>query len=286
MTRCTYGIASSAFHCTRAVEEIGDSCADKELGHSFKTDFYVDDYLSGAISIREARTKITKVCDELQKYGVELRKWASSHHELTTELPVELRENVDIAKVMHEDYKIKTLGISWKPNKDKFYFNTDFAERNKLTKRELLSITARLFDPIGWFGPIEIRFKILLQKSWVLGISWDETLPSEIQEQWNQIKTDLKCLRDFSLNRCIVPPTKIQTVAFPTWSILEFCQTYSGSRNSFHRHGEAQESQPFIWCNRGRHNICKTENDKGTSDRLLCNWVSHTGSSKRAVKTK
>ena len=123
MTRCTYGIASSAFHCTRAVKEIGDSCADKELGHSFKTDFYVDDYLSGAISITEARTKITKVCDELQKYGVELRKWASSHHELTTELPVELRENVDIAKVMHEDYKIKTLGISWKPNKDKFYFN-------------------------------------------------------------------------------------------------------------------------------------------------------------------
>ena len=183
MTRCTYGIASSAFHCTRAVREIGDSCADKELGHSIKTNFYVDDYLSGANSITEAKTKITKVCDELQKYGMQLRKWASSHHELTTELPVELRENVDIAKVMHEDYKIKTLGISWKPNTDKFYFNTDFAERNKLTKRELLSITARLFDPIGWFGPIVIRFKILLQKIWVLGISWDETLPSEIQEQ-------------------------------------------------------------------------------------------------------
>ena len=183
MTRCTYGIASSAFHCTRAVKEIGNSCADKELGHSIKTNFYVDDYLSGANSITEAETKITNVCDELQKYGMQLRKWASSHHELTTELPVELRENVDIAKLMHEDYKIKTLGISWNPNTDKFYFNTDFAERNKLTKRELLSITARLFDPIGWFGPIVIRFKILLQKIWVLGISWDRTLPSEIQEQ-------------------------------------------------------------------------------------------------------
>ena len=174
MTRCTYAIASSVFHCTRAVREIGDSCADKELGHSIKTDFYVDDYLSGANSITESRTKITKVCDELQKYGMQLRKWASSHHELTTELPVELRENVDNAKVMHEDYKIKTLGISWKPSTDKFYINTDFAERNKLTKRELLSITARLFGPIGWCGPIVIRFKILLQKIWVLGISWDE----------------------------------------------------------------------------------------------------------------
>ena len=48
---------------------------------------------------------------------MQLRKWDSSHHELTTELPVELRKNVDIAKVMHEDYKIKTLGISWKPNR-------------------------------------------------------------------------------------------------------------------------------------------------------------------------
>ena len=213
MTRCTYGIASSAFHCTRAVKEVGDLCADKELGHSIRVDFYVDDYLSGADSITEARTKVTKVCDEFKKYGMQLRKWASSHYEITAGLPEELRENVDTTKVMHEDYKIKTLGISWKPNKDKFCFYTNFTDQqHRLTKRELLSVTAKLFDPIGWLGPIVIRFKILLQRLWVLGIKWDDFLPHEIQEEWNQMKRDLQSLRDFTLQRCVVPQTKIETV--------------------------------------------------------------------------
>ena len=212
MTRCTYGIASSAFHCTRAVKEVGDLCADKELGHSIKVDFYVDDYLSGANSITEAKLKVANVCEEMEKYGMQLRKWASSHHEITTELPEELRQSIDTSKIMHDDYKIKTLGISWKPNTDNFIFCTDFTEQHKLTKRELLSATAKLFDPIGWFGPIIVQFKILLQKLWVLGIKWDEILPPEIQERWNQMRADLRSLKDFTLQRCIVPPGKIQTV--------------------------------------------------------------------------
>ena len=36
MTRCTYGKSPSAFHCRRAVKEVEDLCADKELGHSIK----------------------------------------------------------------------------------------------------------------------------------------------------------------------------------------------------------------------------------------------------------
>ena len=44
MTRCAYGIASSAFHCTRALKEVGELYADEELGHPIKADFYADDY--------------------------------------------------------------------------------------------------------------------------------------------------------------------------------------------------------------------------------------------------
>ena len=99
MTRCRYGISSSAFHCTRAVIEVGDLCADKELGHSIKVDFYVDDGLSGAKYI----TKANQVCEELEKYGIQLRKWVSNHYEITTELPEELRQNIDTSKIMHGD---------------------------------------------------------------------------------------------------------------------------------------------------------------------------------------
>ena len=52
----------------------------------------------------------------------------------------------------------------------------------------------------------------MLQKLWVLGIKWDESLPPEIQEQWNEMRADPRSLKDFTLQRCIVPPGKIQTV--------------------------------------------------------------------------
>ena len=123
MLRCLYGIASSAFHCTRAVKEVADLCANKDLGHSIKVDFYVDDYLSGANSITEAKLKVAKVCKELEKFGMQLRKWTSSHHEITTELPEKLRQNIETSKIMHEDYRIKTLGISWKSNTNNFFLH-------------------------------------------------------------------------------------------------------------------------------------------------------------------
>ena len=111
------------FHCTRSFKKVGDLCANKNLGHSIKVDFYVDDYLSGANSITEAKLKVAKVCEELEKYGMQLRKWASSHYEITTELSEELRQNINTSKIMHEDYKIKTLGISFKPNTDNFFLH-------------------------------------------------------------------------------------------------------------------------------------------------------------------
>ena len=52
----------------------------------------------------------------------------------------------------------------------------------------------------------------MLQKLWVLGIKWDEELPPEVQEQWNQMRADLRSLKDLKLQRCIVPPCKVQTV--------------------------------------------------------------------------
>ena len=58
------------------------------------------DYLSGANSTTEAPAKAQELCEELKKYGFELRKWSSSHHEITCSLPDKLRDNPDKEKFM------------------------------------------------------------------------------------------------------------------------------------------------------------------------------------------
>ena len=119
MTRVTYGIASSAFLSTRSVIDVDNRCSEVALAQ-IENDFYDADYLFGANTITEALAKVRKVCEELKKYGFELRKWSSSHHEIISSLPEKLRENRDKETFMDENYKIQTLGISWKLNSGRF----------------------------------------------------------------------------------------------------------------------------------------------------------------------
>ena len=68
MTRVTYGIASSAFHSTRSVVEVGNRCSDDLLAKTIKHDFYVDDYLSGANAVAAAHTKVKQNYEKLREW--------------------------------------------------------------------------------------------------------------------------------------------------------------------------------------------------------------------------
>ena len=100
--------------------KVPNLCKEQVLAQSIKNDFYVYDYLSGAESIEYAKTKVDEICTVLNIYGFELRKWASSHHEITLSLPENLRESTKQENFMDIYYKIKTLGVSCKPNSDHF----------------------------------------------------------------------------------------------------------------------------------------------------------------------
>ena len=50
---------------------------------------------------------------------------------------------------------IKTLGIRWNAISDTFFYAIDpFEIRLSTTKRQIPSVIAKLFDPVGWLGPI------------------------------------------------------------------------------------------------------------------------------------
>ena len=53
-----------------------------------------------------------------------------------------------------------------------------------LSKRTILSQVAWIYNTIGFASAFFITAKIGLQEMWEKGNSWDEKLPSEIQEEW------------------------------------------------------------------------------------------------------
>ena len=82
----------------------------------------------------------------------------------TLSIPEKLRESSAETMLLDQHYKIKLLGLSWKPYLDHFYFYSKSDHEGVNTKGQLLSDAAKNFDPVGWLGPIVINFKILLRK--------------------------------------------------------------------------------------------------------------------------
>ncbi|XP_058463957.1 uncharacterized protein LOC131438143 [Malaya genurostris] len=69
------------------------------------------------------------------------------------------------------------------------------------TKHQLLSDSAKLFDPFGWFAPVIVRVKILYQKCWLYDFNWHDLLPPTIEEEWIEVKKTLHQLEQIKIPR-------------------------------------------------------------------------------------
>lgn len=150
----------------------------------------------------------TQLTEFLKCGGFELRKWSSNHPSLLENLQPEQRET-QLPLQIDMDNSVKTLGIQWHPAKDIFtsffYFSVQPNNNNKtVTKRVLLSDFAKLFDPLGRLAPTIVLAKVMFQKFWLLGISWDEALPLNFMEQWLSFRNDLQQLDKIQIHRCVV----------------------------------------------------------------------------------
>jgi hypothetical protein len=143
-----------------------------------------------------------------------LKKWTSN-------CPVILK-NVDTndqAKLLSLDPKgeasVKFLGLHWDPSSDHFTYHTCLRP-GQYTKRKVLSITARLFDPFGFLGPTLLWAKIFMQELWKLGLHWDTPLPTHLHCSWYQFVRELPALDSIILPRHIDirSHTEIQLIGF------------------------------------------------------------------------
>ncbi|UYV72942.1 hypothetical protein LAZ67_10001239, partial [Cordylochernes scorpioides] len=87
------------------------------------------------------------------------------------------------------------LGMKWNLLEDTLNVTPKFGVIiNSLSKRDLLSHTQQIFDPIGFLASVLLPAKLLIQQAWTVKIDWDEPLPSIIQEsfmKWYTIHLEL-----------------------------------------------------------------------------------------------
>ena len=93
------------------------------------------------------------------------------------------------------------LGLIWHARKDEFRIAVSIVDHQQVTKRLVLSVISRLFDPLGWVAPIVVVAKILMQELWLRKLAWDEELPSDLMIQCKSYCLELDCVKNLCIPR-------------------------------------------------------------------------------------
>ena len=71
-----------------------------------------------------------------------------------------------------------------------------------MTKRDVLGIIAKIYDPLGLCSPVTIKGKMIFQEFCRRNITWDEKSPDDLLKQWLTWIADLKSAQTFTIPRC------------------------------------------------------------------------------------
>ena len=99
----------------------------------------------------------------------------------------------------------KVLGLQCDTITDQLIVNTKNFDTSMTatTKRQVLTTTASLFDPLGYLTPTTVKMKLFLQNLWIQGKGWYDQLKNEDIETWQKVMAEMKELSTISIPRHI-----------------------------------------------------------------------------------
>lgn len=220
-TRVVFGVSASLFLLNATIrfhlEKYMDT--DENLVRRLLCSTYVDDIISGGDTEEEAFNLFAKSKRIFGEGGFNLRKFLTNSRGLQER--IDLQENVrkDLPLKDEPTYSEATLGVSqspnveehkvlgvvWNPESNQLIFDVANLAQLALdlhpTKRNLVSLIGKFYDPLGFLSPVIIRFKVLLQKLCQCKSDWDEIIPDEMVQEWNGLVSDLNVTRTLTLPR-------------------------------------------------------------------------------------
>ena len=191
---------------------------------------YVDDLAGGVFCETETVNLYDKAQKIMKDGGFSLRKWNSNcqslhekikqdekrkgqsameappkESEITQNVKKEESSSANDGKLETEQL-VKILGIYWDVIQDEFHYDLseliEYAEDLPATKRSVLKLSAKIFNPIGLLTPFTINMKVLFQGLCVEKVNWDENLEGEALAKWKTFINDLSALKNIRVPGC------------------------------------------------------------------------------------
>ena len=190
-----FGSTSSPF-MLNATLHLHLSKQNSETANDMIQNLYVDNVISGGPNEESVVQYFRMARSCMSEANFNLRSWASNSPQLQA---ITHEESVADPSQM-----VNLLGLHWNVSTDQVCFvpkqltsDTDIA----VTKRNVLQLSSRIFDPLGFLSPVSVRAKLLMQQLWQMNVGWDEPLEPSIREQWNDIADNLQKAVHGSISR-------------------------------------------------------------------------------------
>ena len=165
---------------------------------------YVDDIVAGAEDVDSAQRFYKESRGVFQEGGFNLRKFATNIPELQKffdgleQSPSTTAESGCIEETYAKSLlggiqamslkDQKVLGVRWNVSTDCLDFSVQelaaVAEEVVPTKRKVMSIVGKFYDPLGFISPVVIKFKVFFKTLCLASLEWDEELSGELLHKW------------------------------------------------------------------------------------------------------
>ena len=70
------------------------------------------------------------------------------------------------------------------------------------TKRSILRLIAKFYDPVGLIQPVIIKLKLLFQEVCLKNVNWDSKITGQLKENWRFIVRVVENLAGICISRC------------------------------------------------------------------------------------
>ena len=193
---------------------------------------FVDDLSTGGETVDKAYEIYQQAKQVMKEGNFNLRKWNSNSKELIERIRTsegEVTTRGSDPKLSEEDQSyvqsciglsaenetVKILGLHWNSSSDEICYDfteiTELAKTIPATKRSLLKLTAKIFDPLGILSVFTVKMKAMFQSLCVQKVAWDEELQGSARLEFNAFLFKLQQLSKVRIPRCLFNELSIRS---------------------------------------------------------------------------
>ena len=189
-TRLVFGLTQSPFILEGTLKEHFQYYINEypTLIEAISEDMYVDDLVSGSNTVEEVEVIKQKSIELFGKSGFNLHKWHSNIPSLQSS---NTKSESELTYAKEKLKGTKILGVPWDKNRDNLSIVVPEFNEKLITKRNVLSYIASIYDPLGLISASHIIGKVIYRELCDKKLPWDTEIPQILKKKFTKWVNDI-----------------------------------------------------------------------------------------------